>query len=83
MGDVAYRLTLPPSLEGVHNVFHISQLRKYVKDENHVFDHSELKLQPDLSYTEQLITILDQSVKALKNKAMPLVLVSWKKHAPE
>ena len=32
VGDMAYRLALPPSLEGVHNVFHISQLRKYVKD---------------------------------------------------
>jgi len=43
VGDVAYRLALPPSL-GVHNVFHISQLRKYVKDESHVLDHSELEL---------------------------------------
>ena len=44
VGDVAYRLALPPSLEGVHNVFHISQLRKYVKDESHILDHSELEL---------------------------------------
>ena len=50
VGDVAYRLALPPSLEGVHNVFYISQLRKYVKDENHILDHSEQELQPDLSY---------------------------------
>jgi len=51
VGDVAHRLALPPSL-GVHNVFHISQLRKYVKDESHILDRSELELQPDLSYTE-------------------------------
>ena len=75
MGD-AYRLALPPSLEGVHNVFHISQLRKYVKDENRILDHSELKLQPDLSYKEQSMAILDRSVKTLKNRAIPLVLVS-------
>jgi len=52
VGDVAYRLALPPSLERLHNVFHISQFKKYVKDESHILDHSELKLQPDLSYKE-------------------------------
>ena len=76
MGNVAYRLALPPSLEGVHNVFHVSQLRRYVKDESHILDHSKLELQPDLSYKEQLMAILDRSVKTLKNKAIPLVLVS-------
>ena len=82
VGDVAYRLALPPSLEGVHNVFHISQLRKYVKDESHILDHSELELQPDLSYKEQPMAIMDRSVKTLKNRAIPLVLVSWNRHTP-
>jgi len=82
VGDVSYRLALPPSLDGVHNVFHVSQLRKYVKDENHILDHSELELQPDLSYQEQPMAILDKSVKTLKNKAIPLVLVSWNRHVP-
>ena len=63
MGDVAYRLALPPLVEGVHNVFHISQLRKYIKDESHILDHSELELQPDLSYKEQSMAILDRSVR--------------------
>ena len=44
VGEVAYRLALPPSLEGVHNVFHVSQLRRYIRDESHVLDYSELKL---------------------------------------
>ena len=47
---VAYRLALPPSLEGVHDVFHISQLRRYVRDEKHVLDHSGLALGGDLFY---------------------------------
>ena len=82
VGDVSYRLALPPSLDGVHNVFHVSQLRKYVKDDSHILDHSELELQPDLSYQEQPMAILDKSVKILKNKAIPLVLVSWNRHVP-
>jgi len=81
-GDVAYRLILPPSLEGMHNIFHISQLRKYVRDESHIIDHSELELQLNLSYTEQPMAIMDRSVKTLKNKAIPLVLISWNRHAP-
>ena len=42
VGEVVYRLALPPSLDGVHEVFHVSQLRKYVRDDSHVLDHSEL-----------------------------------------
>ena len=38
VGEVAYRLALLPSLEGVHNVFHVSQLRRYIRDESHVLD---------------------------------------------
>ena len=82
MEDVAYQLALPQSLEEVHNIFHISLLRMYVTDESHILDHSELELQPDLSYTEPLMTILDRSVKTLKNRKIPLVLVSWNRHAP-
>ena len=82
VGDVSYRLALPPSLDGVHNVFHVSQLRRYVKDDSHILDHSELELQPDLSYQEQPMAILDRSVKTLKNKDIPLVLVSWNRQVP-
>jgi len=80
--DMAYRLALSSSLEGTHNIFHVSQLRRYIKDEIHVLDYSELELQPDLSYTEQPMAITDRSVKILKNRAILLVLVSWKRHSP-
>jgi len=81
VGEVAYRLALPPSLEEVRNVFHVSQLRRYIRDESHILDYSELELQPDLSYTEQPIAIMNRSVKTLKNRTIPLVLVSWNRHS--
>jgi len=82
MGEVAYKLALPPSLEGVHNVFHVSQLRRYIRDESYVLDYLKLELQPDLSYTEQPMAIVDRSVKTLKNRTIPLVLVLWNRHSP-
>ena len=79
--EVAYILALPPSLEGVHIVFYVSQLRRYIKDENHVLDYLELELQPNLSYTEQSMAIIGRSVKTPKNRAISLVLVSCNRHS--
>ncbi|KAL0561652.1 hypothetical protein IC582_002092 [Cucumis melo] len=52
IGPVAYRLALPPSLSTVHDVFHVSMLRKYVPDPSHVVDYEPLKIDENLSYTE-------------------------------
>ena len=42
VGNLAYRLALPPSLSRVHNVFHVSQLRKYVADTSHIINSTSL-----------------------------------------
>ena len=76
VGEVAYRLAFPPSLDGVHKVFHVSQLKKYVRNDSHVLDHSKLELRPDMTYTERHMAILDRTTKVLKNQTIPLVLVS-------
>ena len=52
IGKVANRLALPPSLLGIHDVFHISMLLKYVSDTTHVLKYEDLELQTDLSYEE-------------------------------
>ncbi|KAM6593024.1 hypothetical protein CsatA_000727 [Cannabis sativa] len=52
IGQVAYRLAMPPALAAVHNVFHVSMLQKYVSDSSHVLSYEALELQPDLSYEE-------------------------------
>ncbi|XP_073286134.1 uncharacterized protein, partial [Primulina huaijiensis] len=53
IGTLAYRLALPPSLSGIHDVFHVSMLRKYQPDPSHVLDISEVQLDLDVSYVER------------------------------
>ena len=78
IGQVAYRLAMPPALAAVHNVFHVSMLRKYVSDSSHVLSYEALELQPDLSYEEQPVQILDRREKVLRSKTVALVKVLWK-----
>ncbi|KAL0556807.1 hypothetical protein IC582_005324 [Cucumis melo] len=80
IGPVAYRLALPPSLSTVHDVFHVSMLRKYVPDPSHVVDYEPLEIDENLSYTEQPVEVLAREVKTLRNKEIPLVKVLWRNH---
>ena len=82
--NCAYRLALPPSLDGVHNVFHVSLLKKYVRDENHIITNfAVLELQSDLTYEEKPIRILARETKTLRNKEIPLVKVLWRNQGSE
>ncbi|KAA0032742.1 pol protein [Cucumis melo var. makuwa] len=78
-----YRLALPPSLSAVHDVFHVSMLRKYVSDPSHVVDHEPLEIDENLSYTEQPVEVLAREVKMLRNREIPLVKVLWRNHRVE
>ncbi|KAL0536641.1 hypothetical protein IC582_025599 [Cucumis melo] len=83
IGPVAYRLALPPSLSTVHDVFHVSMLRKYVPDPSHVVDYEPLQIDENLSYVEQPVEVLAREVKTLRNKEIPLVKVLWRNHRVE
>ena len=74
---------MPPSLSGVHNVFHISMLRKYVSDPTHVLSYEGLELDQDLSYAERLVQLLDRKDKVLRNKTIPFVKVLWRNSKSE
>ncbi|XP_038902460.1 uncharacterized protein LOC120089109 [Benincasa hispida] len=80
VGPVAYRLALPSSLFGVHNVFHVSMLRKYLTDPSHVVDFEPLQLNENLSNEEKPTQIVAKKVKVLRNREVPLVKVLWKNH---
>ena len=60
---VAYRLAFPPELAKLHNVFHVSMLRRYRSDESHVLPMQEVQVQPDFSYDEESKAILAREVK--------------------
>ena len=83
VGPVAYRLALPPELEKIHSVFHVSMLRRYRSDPSHVVSSETIELKPDLTYEEEPIEILTREVKELRNKKIPLVKVLWRNHKTE
>ena len=68
VGPVAYRLALPPELEKIHNVFHVSMLRRYRSDPSHVVSSETIELRPDLKYEEEPVEILAREMKELRNK---------------
>ncbi|XP_070020015.1 uncharacterized protein [Nicotiana sylvestris] len=75
VGEVAYRLALPPSLSGVHMVFYVSMLRKYYGDSSHVLDFSLVQLDKDLTYVEEPMALLDRHVLKLRSKN--IALMKW------
>ena len=83
VGEIAYRLALPPQLSSVHPTFHVSMLRKYVHDPSHVIAYDDLHVEEDVSYTSQPIQILDRKEQILRNRSIPLVRVLWKHHSTE
>ena len=58
VGPVAYRLALPPKLEKIHSVFHVSMLRRYLTDPSHVVFSETIELKPNLTYEEEPVEIL-------------------------
>ena len=83
IGKVAYELALPLKLAGVHNVFHVSMLRKYITNPSHVLNYKPLEIKDNLTYEEVPIQILDHKDHVLHTKTISLVKVLWKNHTVE
>ncbi|XP_028060211.1 uncharacterized protein LOC114263826 [Camellia sinensis] len=83
IGEVAYRLALSPQLSGVHNVFHVSMLRKYEPDPSHILDWVDFEVDECASYEERSVQILDTREQVLWGKTIPLVKVLWRHHGVE
>ncbi|XP_070029703.1 uncharacterized protein [Nicotiana sylvestris] len=78
IGDVAYELAMPPNLSGVHPVFHVSMLRKYIGDPSHILDFSTVQLDSNLTYDVEPLAILDRQVRKLRSKNIASVKVQWR-----
>jgi hypothetical protein len=71
-GPVAYRIHLPSPLAAIHDVFHISQLKKCIKVPMEIVETCAIEIEPDLSYTEQPIQILDTKERATRRKKIKM-----------
>ena len=76
VGTVAYRLSLPSSLSGVHEVFHVSMFRKYTPDPTHVVDWGEITFDTDGTIEDGLVCILDSRDQVLRRKVSKSVVVT-------
>ena len=75
---VPYCLELPSELSRIHNVFHVSMLKKYVPDPSHVLEAPPIELNEALSFEVQPVGIVDQGIKELRNKIISMVKVLWR-----
>jgi hypothetical protein len=82
-GEVAYQLELPPQLSDVHDVFHVSQLRKCLRVPEEQMPLEELTIGEDLTYQEYLVKILDTSDKVTRNNRYKMCKVQWSNHTKE
>ncbi|KAA0059240.1 putative DNA/RNA polymerases superfamily protein [Cucumis melo var. makuwa] len=83
VGPAAYRLELPIELARIHDVFHVSMLRKYISDPSYVLQEQPVELKEDLSYVEEPVQILDRKEQVLRNKMIQLIKVLWIHHGME
>ncbi|GKA32358.1 putative reverse transcriptase domain-containing protein [Tanacetum coccineum] len=77
ISPVAYKLELPKELRNIHSTFHVSNLKKCLFDESLVIPMKELWLDDKLNFVEELVEIMDQEVKELKQSIIPIVKISF------
>lgn len=77
VGPVAYKLELSEELQGIHNTFHVSNLKKCLSDESLIIPLEELRIDDKLHFIEEPIEIMDREVKQLKQSRIPIVKVRW------
>jgi hypothetical protein len=82
-GPIAYLLRLPPQLAAIHNIFHVSQLRKCVKVPTKVIDSQTIKIEPDLTYTEHPIRVLDTKERSTRRETIKMYKIQWNHHIEE
>jgi hypothetical protein len=82
-GIVAYKLNLPPFLAGVHDIFHMLELKKCLNEPLAIVLPEMTPLKADLSYPEHPIKVLDQMDRVMRNKTIKFFEIHWSNHTEE
>jgi hypothetical protein len=82
-GEVAYQLVLSPQLSDVHDVFHVSQLKKCLRVPEEQLPMEYLVLGGDLTYGERPIKILDSAERVTRSKVIKMCKVQWSRHTED
>lgn len=75
IGETTYKLDLPRSYAHLHNVFHVSMLRKYIPNESHVIETETPKILEDLSYEKKAMEIVERREHQLQRRSIPMVKI--------
>jgi hypothetical protein len=82
-GPVAYQLQLPKTLSAVHNVFHVSQLKKCLRVPDRTIEVTDVALEPDLTYSEHPVRVLDQKDRITRRKTLKFYKIQWNQHSED
>jgi hypothetical protein len=82
-GEVAYQLELSPQLSDVHDVFHVSQLKKCLRVPKEQIPMEDLDAKEDLSYQEYPVKIIETSKRVMRDKKIKMRKVQWSYHIEE
>jgi hypothetical protein len=82
-GPTSYQVELPAKLSGVHNVFHVSQLKKCLKPPTDVVVEDTIPLEPDLTYKAHPIRVLDQQDRVTCNRNTRFYKIQWNNHSED